>query len=88
MLKVAEIDNLKIDVKFLYKSDINNRADKIVTKMAELAEELSFNIVAEEVETREQAEFLKSIGCKIAQGFYFSMPLRLEDFESFMCKNV
>ncbi|MBQ9580092.1 MAG: EAL domain-containing protein, partial [Lachnospiraceae bacterium] len=88
MLKVAEIDNLKIDVKYIYKSDINNRADKIISRMAELAGDLMFNLVAEEVETREQTEFLKSIGCTVAQGFYFSMPMKLEDFESYMSKNI
>lgn len=88
MLKVAEIDNLKIDVKYIYKSDVNNRADKIISHMAELAGDLMFNLVAEEVETREQTEFLKSIGCTVAQGFYFSMPMRLEDFESYMNKNI
>ena len=65
-----------------------NRADKIISRMAELAGDLGFNLVAEEVETREQTEFLKSIGCTVAQGFYFSMPMRLDDFESYMNKNI
>ena len=54
----------------------------------ELASELNLNFVAEGIETHEQAEFLKEIGCTVAQGFYYSMPLKLTDFESFMCKNV
>lgn len=88
MLKVAEIDDLKIDVRFIYKSDINNRADAIIRKIAELTSELGFNLVAEGVETREQAEFLKEVGCKVAQGFYYSMPLKLEDFETYMKTNI
>ncbi|MCR5373928.1 MAG: EAL domain-containing protein [Lachnospiraceae bacterium] len=88
MLKIAEIDNLKVDVRFIYKSDIHNRADAIIRKMSELATELNLNFVAEGVETHEQSEFLKEIGCTIAQGFYYSMPLKLTDFESYMCKNI
>ena len=88
MLKIAEIDNLKIDVRFICKSDIHNRANIIIKRMSELAADLNLKFVAEGIETHEQAEFLKSIGCTVAQGFYYSMPLKIDDFESYMCKNI
>ncbi|MBR3632077.1 MAG: EAL domain-containing protein, partial [Elusimicrobiaceae bacterium] len=39
------------------------------------------HIVAEGVETEEQADFLRSIGCDTAQGFLYSRPISMEEFE-------
>ena len=42
---------------------------------------LGIKIVAEGVETREQADFLQGIGCNLAQGYLFAKPLTITDFE-------
>ena len=47
-----------------------------------MAKELGITTVAEGIETLEQLEFLQEIGCEVAQGFYFSRPIPLEEFEA------
>lgn len=46
-----------------------------------LAKELHIATVVEGVETEEQVEFVKEIGCDIAQGYYFAKPMVMEQFE-------
>ncbi len=46
-----------------------------------LAKELHIATVVEGVETEEQVEFVKEIGCDIAQGYYFAKPMTMERFE-------
>jgi sensor c-di-GMP phosphodiesterase-like protein len=48
--------------------------------MIALASNLGINIVAEGIETTMQRDFLRDEGCKIGQGFLFSLPLTAEDF--------
>ena len=47
----------------------------------ELAEKLGADIVAEGIETPEQLAFLKTVGCRLVQGYIFSKPLPLPEFE-------
>ena len=49
-----------------------------------MAKELNIEIIAEGVELKAQAEFLKEIGCMKAQGYYYSKPLSVEDFEKLL----
>ena len=46
-----------------------------------MAVSLKMQTIAEGVETKEQVEFLKSIGCRYVQGFYYSKPLPVGEFE-------
>ena len=74
-LKHFPIDQLKIDRSF-----INRLADDpvdaaIVTAITSLAAELGLIVVAEGVETAAQAERLRTLGCQLAQGYYFSDPV-------------
>ena len=47
-----------------------------------MAKRLDIKTVAEGIETEEQVEYLKSIGCDIIQGYYFSKPIPIEEFEN------
>jgi len=81
MLKDIQIDVLKLDMGFLKSSDHTVKGGNILAAIIQMAKSLKMETIAEGVETREQVEFLKSIGCKYVQGFYYSRPLPVADFE-------
>ena len=80
-LKQLPIDKLKIDKSFIMDilTDFNDRA--IIEAIITLAKSLNLEIVAEGVESIEQSDFLKSIGCNIAQGFLYSKPIEASEFK-------
>ncbi len=80
MLRNMPVDILKLDMRFL--EDIQNdfRAQAIVKNVVNLARDIEMDVIIEGVETREQLEFLKSIGCKNIQGFLFAYPMTKEDY--------
>jgi diguanylate cyclase (GGDEF)-like protein len=81
MLKDIEIDAVKLDMRFLGNTNHVDRADKIVKSMVQLIQEFNMTVVAEGVETKEQLDFLKKVGCDMFQGFYYSKPVPVEEFE-------
>lgn len=87
-LKDVPVDILKLDLKFLSsdKNDgaSNKRGGSIMTSIVRMAHWLNLPIIAEGIETVEQAEFLKSIGCYTMQGFLFSRPIPEADFLDLM----
>ena len=54
---------------------------QVISGAVEMIKGLGSSIVAEGVETKEQAEFLSRIGCDMAQGYLFSRPLPAGEFE-------
>lgn len=48
--------------------------------MIRVTQAIGMDMVAEGVETKDQADFLSECGCDIAQGFYYAKPMPLEDF--------
>ena len=81
MLKDIKIDVLKIDMGFLKKTDDEKRSEVILDSVITMAKKLGMTVIAEGVESREQMEFLSSMGCDIFQGYYFSVPLPPDEFE-------
>jgi diguanylate cyclase (GGDEF)-like protein/PAS domain S-box-containing protein len=69
------IDTLKIDRSFVQKVSTDRRHAELVKVMLSIAECLGQEVVAEGVETMEQANFLEENGCRFAQGFFYSHPL-------------
>ena len=57
---------------------------KIITSVIELAQALNIEVTAEGVETKEQYEFLRELGCNTIQGFYFAKPMPDEEFEKLL----
>lgn len=87
MLRKAPVDTLKIDRFFLDEIMSTERGKIIVEASVRMAKQLGLLTVAEGVETQEQLSFLESIGCDIAQGFYFSKPVPVKQFEIFLAEN-
>ena len=79
VLKDFSFDVLKIDMMFLRDYPQNQNCVPIVTMIVELAKKLGMVTLCEGVETIEQFEFLQSVGCDKAQGYYFSKPLPREE---------
>ncbi|MBP3210756.1 MAG: EAL domain-containing protein [Oscillospiraceae bacterium] len=84
LLKDMPVDILKIDMKFLGKSNDEEKADIIVKNVIRLSEDLRIISLAEGVETVEQFERLKELGCHLFQGYYFSKPLPVQEFEAML----
>jgi len=74
-LKRMPIHSLKIDQSFVkgIPDDADSRA--IVHAMLAVARHFRLKVVAEGIETAEQAEYLRALGCEYAQGYFFSRPL-------------
>ena len=74
------IDVLKLDRSFLEKFPESPRHTEIVRFVVELAKTLGFHLVVEGVETAQQADALCKLGCRYAQGYYYSRPRPAEEF--------
>lgn len=79
-LKDIPIDILKLDMKFMQGFEKNGKVGTIVTSVARMSKWLNIPMLAEGVETKEQFDFLASVGCAYIQGFYFSRPVSEEEF--------
>ena len=81
MLKDMPVDILKIDMVFLSKTDDYKKSKIILNSIIDMANNLDMPQITEGVETKEQFDMLKEMGCKLFQGYYFSKPVPLEEFE-------
>ncbi len=81
MLKDIQVDVLKIDMAFLGETEDKLRAQKILRTIVELSRQLEVPVISEGVETQEQVEFLREIGCNMFQGYYFARPMEVGIFE-------
>ena len=88
MLHTVPVNVLKVDKDFLYRAEDSTDSKVIITKVMEMAKELGKETVCEGVETVQQVEFLKSIGCDMAQGYYYSKPLSENDFKQYLQKHI
>ena len=81
LLKDMNIDVIKIDMQFLKDSERNMKAGLIIKHIISMSEDLEIDTLIEGVETAKQFENLYAMGCKLYQGYYFSKPVSVEDFE-------
>jgi diguanylate cyclase (GGDEF)-like protein/PAS domain S-box-containing protein len=72
-LSEMPVSTLKIDKRFISAVDANSRG--IVSTITAMCKQMQLNVVAEGVETIEQLQWLKEIGCNEVQGYYFSRPM-------------
>lgn len=88
LLKDIYVDVIKIDKEFLHGTGSTDRGRLIIKNVVALCLDLKVQVIAEGVETVEQIEFLKKCGCQLAQGFYYSRPVPVTDFEVFAEKYI
>ncbi len=83
VLKDLAVDVIKLDMRFL-SGNIGGRGGTIISSVVHMAKWLGTPVIAEGVETLEQADYMKSIGCRYVQGYLYSKPLKEEDFRQKM----
>jgi len=81
MLKEVPVDRIKLDMNFLTGTGDPEKGRTIVSQMVTLVSLLDMDLIAEGVETVEQARFLQERGCSEMQGYYFYKPMPVSDFE-------
>ena len=81
ILKDLPFNLVKIDMSLVRESGQPGKSVSILTSIVQLSRQINIPVIAEGVETRSQAEFLKSIGCHYMQGFLFSQPVPFEAFD-------
>jgi EAL domain-containing protein (putative c-di-GMP-specific phosphodiesterase class I) len=74
------VDRLKIDRSFVNALSEGTKGKAIVAAMMEMARALKLDVTAEGVETTDQRETLKGLGCREMQGYLFSVPLESDQF--------
>ena len=82
MLKNVNVDVIKLDRIFLPDGKTDNRSSQIVSSMLEMAQSLHLPVVVEGIETNEQAQLLRQMGARYAQGFLYYRPMPAKDFET------
>jgi diguanylate cyclase (GGDEF)-like protein len=87
-LKRMPLDELKIDRSFVEDALTDAGGSAIVQAIISLGRAMSLPVVAEGVETEEQRDFLAALGCHSYQGYLFSRPLPVEEFERLLARTV
>ncbi len=69
---------------FLEGFEDNEKTQKVITAIIKMAKDIDLKVVAEGVETEEQVDFLKKVGCDYIQGYYYYRPMPREEFEALL----
>ncbi len=80
MLRNLPVDILKLDMGFLRNENSSEHDAVILNSVIRMAHGLDIPVIAEGVETIEQAEMLKAMGCRLMQGYFFAKPMPIEQF--------
>lgn len=86
LLSKLPIDIIKLDRVFLKEGEMQESDRIIISCVVDMAKKLKITSLCEGVETQEQSNYLKEVGCQMQQGFYFSRPIPREVFENLIEK--
>lgn len=86
ILKNVKASIIKLDMRFFERCADESRAATVVQFAVRLAKWLGMDVIAEGVETADVADFLKSIGCFFIQGYLYSKPVPVEEFQKLLKK--
>ncbi len=87
-LKLLPVDILKIDRSLICDICTSRTSYNIIKAIVEMGNALKLEVLAEGIETEEQSEILRSLGCHIAQGYFYSKPLSASDMEKMLLKQT
>lgn len=80
------VNTVKLDRIFIKRCETSEKGIYFLSQIVSMVKGLGYRVICEGVETEEQIEILKKVGCEEAQGYWFSRPLPLEDYENLMYK--
>ncbi len=83
LLKDLTVDTVKLDKAFLRSSSNNARGRHVIRNVIAMCRDLKIQVVTEGIESRDQIDFITRCSCQVAQGFYYSKPLPVGDFEDY-----
>jgi diguanylate cyclase (GGDEF)-like protein len=83
-LKDLPIDQIKIDRSFIVNVSAEQRNRAIIESIIQLCKGLNLSVIAEGAETKEEVDYLLSVGCPFVQGYYFSKPLDNDIFSALL----
>lgn len=87
MLDKINTDVLKLDMAFIRKdTGLSSKNISIIESIISMSKTLRIPVVVEGVETEDQVDFLKDLGCMYAQGYYYYRPMPVEQFEALLIK--
>lgn len=81
LLQILKIDVLKLDRNFVQRGLSGKLSHDLVEGLVKAFKQNSMQIVFEGIETKEQLDFVRSLGCSVIQGYYYSKPLPVSEFE-------
>lgn len=87
ILKELPMDEIKLDYFFIKKGIAADRDAAILQSIVSVAKKLGMKVTQEGVETRDELETLRKIGCDVIQGYHYSKPLMLSDYVQFISDN-
>ena len=80
------VDVIKMDQTFITKAVDQEKTGCVIAAMISMAKNLNLEVICEGVETEEQAQFLLERGCRMGQGYLFSKPITITEFEEIYLK--
>ena len=87
-LRRLPLDNLKIDKSFTFGIGQSENDEQLIKLMVSMAKSLDLEVIAEGVETEQQLEFLRELGCEKVQGYLIHKPSAAEEILNFMSNKL
>ncbi|HIW20618.1 MAG TPA: EAL domain-containing protein [Candidatus Dorea intestinavium] len=84
LLSEMALDVVKLDMRFARNMTSNAKQNIILAFILDLANRMGLTVISEGVETKEQAEHLRNMGCDQAQGYFFSKPILLKEYQKLL----
>lgn len=84
VLRQLPLDELKVDKSFVDHICVDNTARQMIQSIISIGKNYQMTVLAEGVETEEQANLLHSFGCDRFQGYYFARPMRVDDLRIYL----
>ncbi len=86
-LKDVPAQIVKLDMRFFDRSHDSQRSGNVVESVVRMAKWLNMSVIAEGVETKVQADFLRSIGCNYIQGYLYARPMPADQYEVYLTES-